>query len=204
VWYSAVVRGDVNKITIGSKTSIGDRAVVHVAKIQNDFPTHIGNNVTVGAGAIIHAATVHDSVVVGEMAQVLDGAIINSNSVIAPASIVNPGTQIPSGELWAGAPAKKSRALTPDEISNIAALAKDTMTLALQHAIENAKSHDQVLEEKELADIEEYMDEDDKEEPENDVDTDILGQGEPGRIFRSKLSHPEEAFEEEMKKKQQK
>jgi gamma-carbonic anhydrase len=200
VWYSAVVRGDVNKVTIGSKTSIGDRAVVHVAKIQSDFPTHIGDNVTVGAGAIIHAATVHDSVVVGEMAQILDGCVVNSNSVVAPASVVKPGTQIPSGELWAGSPAKKSRSLTSEEIANITTLANNTMSLALQHAIENAKSYDQVLEEEELADIEEYMDPDDKHYPEDEEDTDVLGQGSPGRVFRSTLSHPEEAIKEQQKK----
>jgi hypothetical protein len=137
------------------------------------------------------------------MAQVLDGCVVNSNSVIAPASIVKPGTEIPSGELWAGSPAKKSRTLTPNEISNITVLATDTMTLALQHAIENAKSHDQVLEEAELAEIEEYMDPEDKQYPDDDESTDVLGQGAPGQIFRSTLSHPEEAFEEAARKKAQ-
>ena len=78
VWYGATVRGDVNNVKIGSKTSIGDRAVVHVAKIQGDLPTKIGDNVTIGAGAIVHAFTIDDLVVVGESAQVMDGASIGT------------------------------------------------------------------------------------------------------------------------------
>jgi hypothetical protein len=136
------------------------------------------------------------------MAQILDGCIINSNSVVAPASILKPGTQIPSGELWAGSPARKSRDLTSDEITNITTLAADTVTLALQHAIENAKSYDQVLEEEELAEIEEYMDPDDKGSLENQENNSVLGQGSPGRVFRSTLSHPEEAYKEAQKKAQ--
>ncbi len=58
VWYGAAIRGDVNKVVIGENTNIGDRSVVHVAKIQGDYPTFIGDNVTVGPGAIIHAATI--------------------------------------------------------------------------------------------------------------------------------------------------
>jgi gamma-carbonic anhydrase len=122
VWYGAIVRGDVNHVKIGNASSIGDRAVVHVAKIQGDAPTVIGNHVTVSAGALVHAATLKDSVVVGEMAQVLDGATVESNSIVAPASIVTPGTTVGSGELWAGAPAKKVRALTEEEKIGIVTL----------------------------------------------------------------------------------
>ena len=63
-------------MSIGTKSSVGDRAVVHVAKIQGDHPTTIGNNVTIGAGAIVHACTIEDLVVVGETAQILDGASV--------------------------------------------------------------------------------------------------------------------------------
>ena len=70
VWYGAVVRGDVNSVRVGTNTSICENAVVHVAKIQGDFDTNIGNNVTVGPGAIVHAATLGSNIVVGARAQV--------------------------------------------------------------------------------------------------------------------------------------
>ena len=200
VWYGAVLRGDVNNITVGNQTSIGDRAVVHVAKIQGDFSTHIGNHVTVGAGALIHAATLKDSVLIGEAAQVLDGSVVESNSIVAPASIVTPGTTVPEGQLWAGSPAKMVRALTADEIAGITARAMETVLLANQHAIENEKGYEQVLEEAEVADIIAHQDGSYPIEPLSPQQQgDVLGQGLPGRIFRSTLSHPEEAHKERLK-----
>jgi gamma-carbonic anhydrase len=181
----------VNRIVIGEASSVGDRAVVHVAKIQGDFPTHIGNHVTVGAGALVHAATLKDAVVIGESAQVLDGAVVESFSMIAPASLVTAGTKVASGELWAGTPAKKVRALTEEEKAKIVSMALETSELANQHAIENAKDYQTVLEEEELAEIEEYLDESAPRKPWVDM-ADVKGQGHPGRIFRSTLSHPED------------
>lgn len=194
MWYGAIVRGDVNAVSIGKATSIGDRAVVHVARIQGDFPTSIGDHVTVGAGALIHAATLQDAVLVGESAQVLDGAIVESFSHIAPASLVTAGTIVPSGELWAGSPAKKVRVLTEEEKAQIVSLALQTSELANEHAIENAKDYAQLLEEEELADIHEYLDESAprKDSIDRGDGGDVLGQGSPGRIFRSTLSHPHE------------
>ena len=169
--------------------------MVHVAKIQGDFATHIGNYVTVGAGALVHAATIKDYVIIGESAQVLDGSVVESNSIVAPASIVTPGTIVKSGQLWAGSPAKMARALTEVEIAGIKARALETVLLASQHAIENAKDYKQILEEEEVADIELYMD-DRFREPLRD-NSDVQGQGHPGRIFRSTLSHPEEAIKQQ-------
>ena len=158
VWYGAVLRGDVNKLTVGDQSSIGDRAVVHVAKIQGDFATSIGNMVTIGAGAIIHAATIHDKVMIGESAQVLDGAVVESNSIVEPGAIVTPGTLVNGGELWSGCPAKKVRALTEEEIALITATAKDVLVLASKHATENAKDYAEVQEDELKAEIEEYLD----------------------------------------------
>ena len=183
------MRGDVNHVVIGNATNIGDRAVVHVAKIQGDSPTIIGDHVTISPGALIHAATLKDAIVIGEMAQVLDGATVESHSIVAPASTVTPGTVVKSGELWAGTPAKKVRALTDEEKMRIVQQAIETSELANMHAIEIDKPYSQVLEEAELADIDKYVDDSAPRKP--DFDTgDVLGQGQPGRIFRSTLSHP--------------
>ena len=170
--------------------------MVHVAKIQGDFPTSIGDNVTVGAGAVIHACTIEDLCIVGESAQVLDGASIGTNSIIAPGSVVTPGTKVPSGELWGGSPAKKVRALTSEEIASIAESAHDTLELAYLHSVENSKDYKQLI-----AEEEDRLDREirgkgqgawfDPNIPDPD---DVLGQRSPGRIFNSTLTHPEEGL----------
>mmetsp|Transcript_4081 Transcript_4081/g.9739 ORF Transcript_4081/g.9739 Transcript_4081/m.9739 type:complete len:285 (+) Transcript_4081:118-972(+) len=193
VWYGATVRGDVNSVKIGSKTSIGDRAVVHVAKIQGDHPTKIGDNVTVGAGAIVHACTLEDLVVIGESAQVMDGATVKSNSIVAPASIVTPGTTVPSGELWAGSPAKKERALTSEEIAEISESAHDTLELAYLHSVENSKDYKQLIEEEEDR-LDRKLRKKAWFDPNIPDPDDVLGQGVPGRIFNSTLTNPEEGL----------
>lgn len=193
VWYGATVRGDVNTVKIGSKTSVGDRAVVHVAKIQGDHPTHIGDNVTIGAGAIVHACTIDDLVVIGESAQVMDGAKVSSNSIIAPASIVTPGTTVPSGELWSGSPAKKERALTSDEIAEIAESAHDTLELAYLHSVENSKDYKQLVEEEEDR-LDRKLRKNAWFDPNIPDPNDVLGMGVPGRIFNSTLNKPEEGL----------
>lgn len=172
--------------------------MVHVAKIQGDFPTSIGDKVTVGAGALIHAATLQSQTMIGEAAQVLDGAIVESESIVAPGSIVTPGTTVKGGEYWAGTPAKKVRLLTDVEKASIVSAAAETVALALQHAVENEKDYKQILEEEELADIDMYMDENGPKYEPKDA-SDVQGQGHPGRIFRSTLSHPEELTKAQQK-----
>jgi carbonic anhydrase/acetyltransferase-like protein (isoleucine patch superfamily) len=201
VWYGATVRGDVNNVKIGSKTSIGDRAVVHVAKIQGDIPTKIGDNVTIGAGAIVHACTIDDLVVIGESAQIMDGATVGTNSVIAPASIVTPGTKIPSGELWSGSPAKKERVLTSEEIAEIAESAHDTLELAYLHAVENSKDYKQLIEEEEDR-LDRKLRKNAWFDPNIPDPDDVLGQGVPGRIFNSTLTNPEEGLKMRAERKE--
>lgn len=194
IWYGTTVRGDVNKVTIGERTSIMDRAVIHVAKIQGDKPTSIGSNVTVGAGALIHAATLKDLCVVGESAQVLDGATVESNSIVEAGAVVTPGTVIPSGELWAGAPAKKVRALTPEEIASIPQQARDTLQLASMHAIETSKDYKTVKEEEAWIEFMEGEQTEGHVPPPLEDKDNIQGMGHPGRIFNSTLTNPEEGL----------
>ncbi len=203
IWYGATVRGDVNKVTIGENTSIGDRAVVHVAKIQGNFATHIGNHVTVCPGALVHAATLENSCVIGESAQVLDGALVHSNSIIAPGAVVSPGTEVPSGEYWAGVPAKKVRALETEEMAKIFDRALETAKHAKLHAFEASKDYIQLAK-----DEEDYVDLQERDETylprEVGPDpADVLGQGSPGIIFDTTLSHPEEGLKYKHKQEQE-
>lgn len=144
IWYGATVRGDVNHITIGDNTNIQDQAVVHVAKIHKDIPTKIGSNVTVGPSAIIHACTIGDDCIIGTGAQVLDGAVVGDKSIVTAGSIVTYGKQIPSGQLWSGVPARYLRDLTADEIEFMKQSSLEYAELAEEHAVENAKSFEQL------------------------------------------------------------
>lgn len=190
VWYGAIVRGDVNSVKIGEGSSIGDRAVVHVAKIQGDFPTVIGNHVTISAGALVHAATLEDGVVIGESAQILDGAVVKTNSIVSPGSIMTAGTKTAEGELWAGVPATKVRALTEEEIALAKATAFETIELASLHDLELSKDYKQVSEDEQEELVIEHTEDPATPKATPSSQYEVLNQGSPGQIFRSTLTHP--------------
>lgn len=112
VWYNAVIRGDVHYIKIGNNTNIQDGAVIH-ATFQKS-PTNIGNNVTIAHNATVHGCTLHDNVMIGINAVVLDNAIVESNSIVAAGSVVTKGTVVESGSVYAGVPAKKVKDISPE------------------------------------------------------------------------------------------
>jgi len=116
VWYHAVLRGDINEITIGPRSNIQDNVVVHLA---DDYGCHVGELVTVGHSAIIHACTIKDEVLVGMGAIILDGAVIGERSIIGAGALVTGGTIIPPGSLVIGSPAKVVRTLSLDERSKV-------------------------------------------------------------------------------------
>ena len=105
VWFNAVVRGDVHEIRIGNDTNIQDGAVIHCT--YQKAPTYIGNQVSIAHHAIVHGCTIHDRVLIGMGAIVMDGAIVHSDSVIAAGAVVLEGTIVESRSIYAGTPAKK-------------------------------------------------------------------------------------------------
>mgnify|MGYP000935672188 FL=1 len=105
VWFNAVIRGDVNFIKIGNKVNIQDGAVIHCT--YQKHPTIIGNNVSIGHNAIVHGCVVHDNVLIGMGAIVMDNCVIHSNSIVGAGSVVTQNTVIESGAIYAGIPAKK-------------------------------------------------------------------------------------------------
>jgi carbonic anhydrase/acetyltransferase-like protein (isoleucine patch superfamily) len=105
VWFNAVIRGDVNSITIGNKVNIQDGAVIHCT--YQKHPTIIGNNVSIGHNAIVHGCTVKDNVLIGMGAMVMDNCVIESNSIVAAGSVITQNTVVESGCIYAGVPAKK-------------------------------------------------------------------------------------------------
>jgi gamma-carbonic anhydrase len=128
IWYGCILRGDVQRIRIGSRTNIQDGTIVHGTTLGQ--PALIGDDVTVGHAAVLHACTIEDRAFIGIGARVLDGAIIRSDSMLAAGAVLTPGKTLASGELWAGNPAKLLRKLTPDEIEGIRISAARYVALA--------------------------------------------------------------------------
>ncbi|MCB9189831.1 MAG: gamma carbonic anhydrase family protein [Flavobacteriales bacterium] len=111
-WFQSVVRGDVHSIEMGNKVNVQDGAVVHCT--YQKHPTKIGNNVSIGHKAIVHGCTIHDNVLIGMGAIVMDGCVVHSNSIVAAGSVVTQGMIIESGSIYAGVPAKKVKDINPE------------------------------------------------------------------------------------------
>jgi carbonic anhydrase/acetyltransferase-like protein (isoleucine patch superfamily) len=113
VWFNAVIRGDVNSITIGDESNIQDGAVIHATYLT--AATHIGNRVNVGHNAIVHGCIVEDNVLIGMGAIVMDHARVDSYCIIAAGAVVLEGTQCESGYIYAGTPARKIKAISEEQ-----------------------------------------------------------------------------------------
>jgi carbonic anhydrase/acetyltransferase-like protein (isoleucine patch superfamily) len=116
-WYNAVVRGDVHFIRMGNRVNVQDNATIHCT--YEKAPTTIGNHVSIGHNAIVHGCTLHDHVLVGMGAIVMDHAVVHSNSIIAAGSVVLENTVVESGCIYAGVPAKKVKDVDPDHVKNL-------------------------------------------------------------------------------------
>ncbi|AZP16245.1 gamma carbonic anhydrase family protein [Streptomyces aquilus] len=112
VWYGAVVRGDVESISVGAQSNIQDNCTLHA---DAGFPVTIGERVSVGHNAVVHGAMVGDDCLIGMGATVLNGAVIGAGSLVAAQALVPQGMQVPPGSLVAGVPAKVRRELTEEE-----------------------------------------------------------------------------------------
>jgi carbonic anhydrase/acetyltransferase-like protein (isoleucine patch superfamily) len=124
VWFNAVLRGDVNSITMGNKVNVQDGAVIHctyqnLPAGQAGAKTVIGNNVSIGHNAIVHGCTLEDNVLVGMGAIVMDNAVIEKNSIVAAGAVVLENTRVESGTIYAGVPAKKVKTLSPQHFEDL-------------------------------------------------------------------------------------
>jgi carbonic anhydrase/acetyltransferase-like protein (isoleucine patch superfamily) len=115
IWYHAVVRGDVHYIKMGNKVNVQDGAVIHAT--YKTSPTNIGNNVSIGHNALVHGCTIHDNVLIGMGAIIMDDCVIEKNSIIAAGAVLTKNTHVPSGTIFAGVPAKKVKDVSPELIT---------------------------------------------------------------------------------------
>ncbi len=113
VWFSSVIRGDVCSIRIGAKSNIQDGAIIHGTYKKSK--TVIGKRVSIAHGAIIHGCTIHDDVLVGMKAVIMDNAVVQSNVIVAAGAVVLEDKVLESGYIYAGVPAKKIKAIDPEQ-----------------------------------------------------------------------------------------
>lgn len=123
IWPLAVIRGDVNQITIGKRTNIQDGCVLHLThkSVANPdgYPLIVGDDVTVGHKAMLHGCTIGNRVLVGMGTILLDGVVVEDDVIIGAGSLVPPGKRLESGYLYLGSPVKKVRQLTKAEIDGL-------------------------------------------------------------------------------------
>jgi carbonic anhydrase/acetyltransferase-like protein (isoleucine patch superfamily) len=119
IWPTAVVRGDVEKITIGNNTNVQDGAVLHVSHqgkfSERGHPLSIGTDVTIGHRAVIHGCTVGNYCLIGIGAIIMDNAVLEDYVMLGAGALVPPNKRLESGYLYVGSPAKQSRPLSENE-----------------------------------------------------------------------------------------
>ena len=116
IWYNAVLRGDIESITIGKYSNVQDNCVVHSSK---NYPVKLGDYVTVGHAAVLHGCKIEDNCLIGMNSTVLNGAKIMKNCIVGAGALVTEGKEFEEGSLILGTPAKTVRKLTDEEIEGI-------------------------------------------------------------------------------------
>lgn len=137
IWYNCVIRAEVNRIVIGTRTNIQDGSVVHcdgpMPGVPDGYPTLIGDDVLVGHQVMLHGAILHSRAFVGLSATVMNGAVIEGDAMLAAGAMLTQGKRVESRQLWAGSPARFVR-----ELDDAAVMG---MRMGVSHYVENAKEH---------------------------------------------------------------
>ncbi len=129
IWYTAVIRGDVERIHIGAHTNVQDGAVLHG---DPGLPTMLEDYVTIGHRAVVHSAHIERGCLIGIGAIILNGVRVGAGSIIGAGAVVN--KEVPPGSLVVGVPGKVIKTLSPEEIEDLIDHAKKYEQLALVHA----------------------------------------------------------------------
>lgn len=130
IWFNAVLRADVESITVGEGSNLQDLVAAHA---DPGFPLTVGANVSVGHSAVLHGCTIEDDVLVGMHATVMNGAVIGTGSIVAAGALVTEGTVVPPRSLVAGVPGKVRRQLSEDDVALIRLNAEHYRNLALTY-----------------------------------------------------------------------
>ncbi len=142
VWPSAVIRGDMHKITIGARTSVQDGSVLHITHASDynpgGWPLTIGDDVTIGHNVTLHGCTLGKEILIGIGATVMDGVVVEDQVVIGAGSLVPPGKTLVSGYLYMGSPCKQARPLSQSELDYFIYTAANYASLKDQYLQENS------------------------------------------------------------------
>lgn len=137
IWPMVVARGDVNSIHVGARTNIQDGCVLHVTHdspyVPGGFALQVGEGVTVGHRVVLHGCRIGDGCLIGMTATVMDGAVVGPRSIIGAGTLVPGGKELEGGFLYVGSPARRVRALTPQELESLAYAAEHYARLKDQH-----------------------------------------------------------------------
>jgi carbonic anhydrase/acetyltransferase-like protein (isoleucine patch superfamily) len=137
IWYNCVIRAEVSRVVIGARTNIQDGSIVHcdgpMPGFEDGFPTIIGDDVLVGHNVLLHGCILHDRAFVGLSSTVMNGAVIESDAMLAAGAMLTQGKRITTRQLWAGSPGRFVRDLDDAAVMG--------MRLGVAHYVENAKAH---------------------------------------------------------------
>lgn len=131
IWYGCTVRGDVNRVRIGRNSNLQDNSVIHVD--HKDWPTIIGDDVLIGHMALVHGTVIGDGAFIGMRATLMDGVVVEPGAMVAAGALVTPGRTVPTGQLWAGSPAKYMRDMSESELAWMATAPDRYAGYARQH-----------------------------------------------------------------------
>jgi gamma-carbonic anhydrase len=137
IWYNCVIRAEVNRVVIGARSNVQDGSIIHcdgpMPGVPDGYPTLIGEDVLIGHHAVVHGAVLHDRAFVGLSATVMNGAIIESDAMLAAGAMLTQNKRLETRQLWAGSPARFVRELTDEQIAG--------MKIGVAHYVENGKVH---------------------------------------------------------------
>jgi len=137
VWPYCVLRGDVHHIVVGAETNIQDGCILHVSHDSRfrsgGAPLVIGPRVTIGHQAVLHGCEIGELCLIGIGAKVLDGAVVEPRTLLGAGALVPPGKVLRGGSLWVGAPARRARELTDQELEYLDYSAEHYLRLTDRH-----------------------------------------------------------------------
>ncbi|MCA9473468.1 MAG: gamma carbonic anhydrase family protein [Nitrospirales bacterium] len=131
IWFNTVIRGDVHYIRIGHRTNVQDLSLLHVT--HDTHPLILGDDITVGHHVVLHGCTIHDRVLIGMGAVIMDGAVIEQDCVVGAGTLVTERTRVPANSLVIGSPARVRRSLTEAELAWIKESAQNYIHYASQY-----------------------------------------------------------------------
>ena len=137
IWPLSVVRGDLHRIEIGAGTNVQDASVLHVSRhsrfMPGGAPLILHDGVTVGHQVLLHGCEIEDHCLIGSGARILDRALVRSRAMLGAGALVTPGQTLDGGYLWLGAPARRARPLTDQELEYLEDVAANYVQLARRH-----------------------------------------------------------------------